>query len=139
MKKQQQHLKLPTSLHRVVSADVCHEVWVAEGDSRDLADRYSSNLRSQNLRRPAEWRHRRRPTAPHRHRPAVPHRQRLAAPPAVVRRRPAAPPPPSYGCSSSPPRLHTTAIIFVQQPTIKSKKINTDKKDVFRNRCEVNK
>jgi hypothetical protein len=36
MKKQQQHLKLPTSLHRVVSADVCHEVWVAKRDSRDL-------------------------------------------------------------------------------------------------------
>jgi hypothetical protein len=63
MKKQQQHLKLPTSLHRVVSADVCHEVWVAEGDSRDLAGRCSSNLRSQNLRRPAKRRRRRRPAA----------------------------------------------------------------------------
>jgi hypothetical protein len=66
MKKQQQHLKLPTCLHQVVSADVCHKVWVAEGDSRDLAGRYSSNLRSQNLRRPAERRRRRRPAAPHR-------------------------------------------------------------------------
>jgi hypothetical protein len=102
MKKQQQHLKLPTSPHRVISADVCHEVWVAEGDSWDLAGRCSSNLRSQNLRRPAERCRHRRPATPHRHCPAAPHRQRLAAPPAVVRRRPAAPPPPSYGCSSSP-------------------------------------
>jgi hypothetical protein len=31
------------------------------------------------------------------------------------------------------------SIIFVQTPAIKSKKISTDKKYVFRNRCEINK
>jgi hypothetical protein len=58
MKKQRQHLKLHASPHRVESSVACHEVWVAEGDLRDLASRHSSNLRRQNLRRPAE--HRRR-------------------------------------------------------------------------------
>jgi hypothetical protein len=130
MKKQQQHLKLPTSLHRVVSADVCHEVWVTEGDSWDLAGRYSSNLRSQNLRRPAERRRCRHPAAPHRRHPAAPHRQRLAAPPTAVRRHPAAPPPPSYGCAGGPPPrvLVPPPTIFVQQPAIKCKQLSTDKK-----------
>jgi hypothetical protein len=53
--------KFNKSHHRVESAGACHEVWVAEGDSRDLASKRSSNLRHQNLRRPAERRH--RPTA----------------------------------------------------------------------------
>jgi hypothetical protein len=58
MNKQRKHLKLHASPHRVESADACHDVFNAEGDSRDLASRRFSNLRHQNLRRAAE--HRRR-------------------------------------------------------------------------------
>jgi hypothetical protein len=135
MKKQQQHLKLPTSLHQVVSADVCHEVWVAEGDSRDLAGRYSSNLRIQNLRRPAERRRRRRPAALHRRRPAAPLLDLLLYGVILLRlllRPTGAPPPPP------PPRPRPTPTIFVQQPAIKSKQLNVDKKHVFRNICKIN-
>jgi hypothetical protein len=64
MNKQQEHLKLHASPHRVESATASHEVWDAEGDSRDLASRRSSNLRRQNMRHPAE--RRRRPAASHR-------------------------------------------------------------------------
>jgi hypothetical protein len=84
-------------LHPAESAVACPEVWDDEGDSRDLAGRRSSNLRRQNLRRPAE-RHR-HPIAGRRH-PAVPpatRQGRPAAPPAVPR--PVVPHPPS--CSSS--------------------------------------
>jgi hypothetical protein len=45
MKKQRQHLKLHTFPHRVESADACHEVSVAEGDSWHLASRLTTNLR----------------------------------------------------------------------------------------------
>jgi hypothetical protein len=96
----------------------------AEGDSRDLADRRSSNLRHQNLRQPAELR--RCPAASRRH-PAAPpaaRQGRPAAPPAVPR--PALPRPPS--CSSSPLLLSQPPTIFIQQPTIKSKQISTYKK-----------
>jgi hypothetical protein len=46
-------------MHVLRSMAACHEVLDAEGDSRDLAGRRSSNLR-----RPAERRH--RPVVPHR-------------------------------------------------------------------------
>jgi hypothetical protein len=92
------NIKLHASPHPAESAVACPEVWDAEGDSRDLAGRCSSNLWHQNLRRPTELR--RRPAAG---------RRRLAAPPAAGQGRPAASPavprpapprPPS--CSSSP-------------------------------------
>jgi hypothetical protein len=86
MNKQREHLKLHASPHRVESAAACHEVWDAEGGSQDLASRRSSNLRCQNLRRPAECRHR----------TAAPHRQRPAAPRTIRRRRPDVPTPPTY-------------------------------------------
>jgi hypothetical protein len=126
MKKQQHHLKLHASPHWVEAATACHEVWVAKGDSRDLASRRSSNLR-----RPAERQ---------RH-PAASHRQQLAALPTAERRRPAAPSPLSYGCSVLLPLLVLipSPTIFVQQSAIKSKQISTDKEDVFRNRHEINK
>jgi hypothetical protein len=88
-----ENIKLHASPHPAESAAACPEVWDAEGDSRDLAGRRSSNLRRQNLRRPAE--RRRRHAAP----PAT-SRRRPAAPRAAGHRRPAVPPPPS--CSSSP-------------------------------------
>jgi hypothetical protein len=53
------NIKLHASPHPAESAAACPEVWDAEGDSWDLAGRRSSNLRRQNLRRPAE--HRRHP------------------------------------------------------------------------------
>jgi hypothetical protein len=67
------NIKLHTSPHPAESKAACPEVWDAEGDSRDLAGRRSSNLRRQNLRQPAELRRRPpagqgRPVAP----PAVP-------------------------------------------------------------------
>jgi hypothetical protein len=76
------NIKLHASPHQAESAVACPEVWDAEGDSRDLAGRCSSNLR---------W------SAELRRRPA-PSRRRPAALPAVSR--PALPRPPS--CSSSP-------------------------------------
>jgi hypothetical protein len=92
------NIKLHASPHPAESAAACPEVWDTEGDSRDLAGRRSSNLRCQNLRRPAELRRcpaadRRRPTVL----PAT-GQGRPDAPPAVPR--PALPRPPS--CSSSP-------------------------------------
>jgi hypothetical protein len=93
------NIKLHASPHLAESAVACPEVWDAEGDSRDLAGRRSSNLRRQNLSRPVEL---------HRHRPAA-GRRCPAAPPSVGQGRPGAPPaaprpalprPPS--CSSSP-------------------------------------
>jgi hypothetical protein len=47
------NIKLHISPHPAESAVACPEVWDAEGDSRDLAGRCSSNLSHQNLRRPA--------------------------------------------------------------------------------------
>jgi hypothetical protein len=44
------NIKLHASPHSVESVVACPEVWDAEGDSRDLAGRCSSNLRCQNLR-----------------------------------------------------------------------------------------
>jgi hypothetical protein len=88
------NIKLHTSPHLAESAVACPEVWDAEGDSRDLAGRCSSNLSRQNLRRPAAGR--RCPTAG---------RRRLEALPAAGQGRPAAPPalphPPSYSSSPS--------------------------------------
>jgi hypothetical protein len=92
------NIKLHASPHPVESAAAYLEVWDAEGDSRDLAGRRSSNLWRQNLRRPAELR--RRPAMP----PAV-GQGRPAAPPAVLR--PTLPCPSS--CSSSPPPPQPTA------------------------------
>src|SRR5688572_29963304 len=86
------NIKLHASPHPAESAAACPEVWDAEGDSRDLAGRHSSNLRRQNLRRPAELR-RCHPAAP----PAA-GQGRPAAPPVVPR--PSPPRPPS--CSSTP-------------------------------------
>jgi hypothetical protein len=89
------NIKLHASPHPAESAAACPEVWDAEGDSRDLAGRCSSNLRGQNLRRSAELH--RRPAAG---------RRRPAASPAAGQGRPAAPPalprPPSYSSSPSP-------------------------------------
>jgi hypothetical protein len=86
------NIKLHTSPHPAESADACPKVWDAEGDSRDLAGRCSSNLRRQNLRRPTAGR--RRPAAS---------RRRPKAPPAAGQGRPEAPPalprPPSYSSS----------------------------------------
>jgi hypothetical protein len=75
------NIKLHASPHPAKSAVVCPEVWDAEGDSRDLASKCSSNLRRQNLRRSAELR--RRPAAG---------RRRPVAPSAARKGRPAAPP-----------------------------------------------
>jgi hypothetical protein len=94
------NIKLHASPHPAESAAACPKVWDAEGDSRDLAGRRSSNLRRQNLRHSTE--HRRHPAAG-RCRPTVSPaagRRRHAAPPAAGRRRSAVPRPPS--CSSSP-------------------------------------
>jgi hypothetical protein len=118
------NIKLHASPHPAESAAACPEVWDAEGDSRDLAGRHSSNLRCHNLRRPAELCRRpiagrRRPTAP----PAA-RQGRPAAPPAVLR--PALPHPSS--CSSPLLLLNQPPTIFVQQPAIKSKQISTYKK-----------
>jgi hypothetical protein len=54
-----ENIKLHASPHLTESVGACPKVWDAEGDSRDIAGRRSSNLR-----RPAE----------HRHCPAAPHR-----------------------------------------------------------------
>jgi hypothetical protein len=75
------NIKLHASPHPAESAAACPEVWDTEGDLRDIAGRRSTNLRRQNLRRPAE----------HRRHPAV-GRHRPVAPPAAGRRRHAAPP-----------------------------------------------
>jgi hypothetical protein len=88
------NIKLHISPHPVESAVACPEVWDAEGDSRDLAGRCSSNLSRQNLRRPGAGR--RRPAA------GLSHPE---APPAAGQGRPEAPPtlprPPSYSFSPS--------------------------------------
>jgi hypothetical protein len=103
-----ENIKLHASPHPTESAAACPVVWDAERDSRDLASRRFSNLRRQNLKRPAE------------------HRRHPAVPPAAGRRRPTVPPSPSY--SSSPLLLSQPPTIFVQQPAIKSKQISTYKK-----------
>jgi hypothetical protein len=92
------NIKLHASPHLAESAAAYPEVWDAEGDPQDLAGRRSSNLRRQNLRRPAKLC--RRPAAGRRH-PVVPPAtgQGRPAAPSVVPR-PALPRPPS--CSSSP-------------------------------------
>jgi hypothetical protein len=97
MNKNEEH-KVTCLSHPAESADACPEVWDAEGDSRDLAGRCSSNLRCQNLRRSAELRRR-----------LAADRRRPAAPPAAGQGRPAAPPavprptlPRLPSCSSSP-------------------------------------
>jgi hypothetical protein len=99
------NIKLHASPHPTESAVACPEVWDAEGNSRDLAGRCSSNLRHQNLRRSAELRRRpaagpRRPTAP----PAA-GQGRPTAPPTAGQGRPAVPPalprPSSYSSSPS--------------------------------------
>ena len=115
------NIKLHTSPHLAESEDTCPKVWDAEGDSRDLAGRRSSNLRRQNLRRPTE--RRRHPTAGHR---------RPEAPPAAEQGRPAAPPalprPPSYSFPLLLLLSQLLPTIFVQKPAIKSKQISTYKK-----------
>jgi hypothetical protein len=99
------NIKLHVSPHPAESATACPEVWDAEGDTRDLAGRRSSNLRCQNLRRPTE---RRRHPAAGRHRPD--------APPAARQGRPAVPCPdvphppsrsssPSSSSANRPPSL----------------------------------
>jgi hypothetical protein len=87
------NIKLHASPHPAESAIAYPEVWDAEGDSRDLAGRRSSNLRrfAKLRRHPAAGR--RRPAPP----PAT-GQGRPAAPPAVSR--PALPRLPP--CSSSP-------------------------------------
>jgi hypothetical protein len=89
------NIKLHTSPLPAESAAAYPEVWDAEGDSRGLAGRCSSNLSRLNLRRPTYSRHR----------PAT-GRLRPEAPPAAGQGRPAAlpalPHPPSYSSSSSP-------------------------------------
>jgi hypothetical protein len=82
------NIKLHTSPLPAESAVACLEVWDAEGDSRGLAGRCSSNLSRLNLRRPAAGR--RRPAAG---------RRRPEAPPAAAL--PALPRPPSYSSPSS--------------------------------------
>jgi hypothetical protein len=89
-----ENIKLHASHHPTELAAACLEVWDAEGDSRDLAGRRSSNLRHQNLRRPAK--RRRPPVAP----PAA-GRRRRAAPPVVGCHHPVVPPPSSYSSSPS--------------------------------------
>jgi hypothetical protein len=99
------NIKLHASPHPAESVVACPEVWDAEGDSRDLAGRCSSNLRRQNLRRSTELC--RRP-ATGRRRPAAPPtagQGRHVASPAAGQGRPAAPPalprPPSFSSSPS--------------------------------------
>jgi hypothetical protein len=89
-----ENIKLHASPHPAESATACPVVWDAEGDSRDLVGRRSSNLRCQNLRHLAE-RHRRPVASP------AASRRRPTALPAGGRRRPAMPPPPSYSSSPS--------------------------------------
>ena len=84
------NIKLHTSPLPAESAVACPEVWDAEEDSWDRAGRCSSNLRRQNLRRPAAGR--RRPEAPAA--AALPALPRAAALPALHR-------PPSYSSSPS--------------------------------------
>jgi hypothetical protein len=103
------NIKLHTSPHPAESAVACPEVRDAEGDSRGLAGRCSSNLSRQNMRRPAAGR--RRPEAP----PAA-GQGRPAMPPALPR-------PPSYSPLLLLSQLPPT--IFVQKPAIKSKQIST--------------
>jgi hypothetical protein len=118
------NIKLHASPHPAELAAACPEEWDAEGDSRDLAGRCSSNLRHQNLRWSTEFRCR---PAASRCRPASPSaagQGRPAAPPAVSH--PALPRPPS--CSSPLLLLSQPPTIFVQKPAIKSKQISTYKK-----------
>jgi hypothetical protein len=86
------NIKLHTSPRPAESAVACPEVWDAEGDSRGLARRCSSNLSRQNLRRHAAGR--RGPEAP-----PTAGQGRPAASPAVPR--PALHRPPSYSSPSS--------------------------------------
>jgi hypothetical protein len=88
------NIKLHASPHPAESTVAYPEVWDAEGDSRDLAGRCSSNLRHQNLRWSAELR--RRPAAGPR---------RPAAPPAAGQGRPTAPPTAGQGRPAAPPAL----------------------------------
>jgi hypothetical protein len=83
------NIKLHTSPLPAESAPAYSEVWDAEGDSRGLACRCSSNLSRLNLRRPAAGRRR----------PAASRRRRPKAPPAAAL--PALPRPPSYSSSPS--------------------------------------
>jgi hypothetical protein len=92
MSKQQEYLKLCASSHRVESVAAYHYVWDAEGNSRDLAVRCSSNLRRQNLSLPVE--HHCRPTAPHRHRPTAPPLLDVVILLCLLHRPAGAPPPP---------------------------------------------
>jgi hypothetical protein len=93
------NIKLHTSPLPAESAAACPEVWDAQGDSRGVAGRCSSNLSHLNLRHLAAGRH--RPAAG---------RRRPEAPPAAGQGRPAAlpalPHPPSY---SPPPPQPITA------------------------------
>jgi hypothetical protein len=75
------NIKLHTSPLPAESAAACPEVWDAEGDSRGLAGRCSSNLSRLNLRLPAAG------------------RRCPKAPPAAAQ--PALPRPPSYSSSPS--------------------------------------
>jgi hypothetical protein len=88
------NIKLHTSPLPAESAVACPEVWDAEGNSRGLAGRCSSNLSRLNVRRPTAGRC--HPAAGRRH---------PEAPPAAGQGRPAAlpamPRPPSYSSSPS--------------------------------------
>jgi hypothetical protein len=88
------NIKLHTSPHLAKSAVAYPEVWDAEGDSRDLVGRCSSNLRRQNLRRPAAGR--RHPAASRRRPEVLPTagQGRPVVPPALPR-------PSSYSSSPS--------------------------------------
>jgi hypothetical protein len=109
------NIKLHTSPLPVESAVACPEVWDAEGDSRGLVGRCSSNFSRLNLRCPAAGRRR----------------------PAAGRHRPEAPP---AACSASSAVLLLLPLlllsqpptIFVQQPAIKSKQISTYKNMYFK-------
>jgi hypothetical protein len=120
------NIKLHASPHMTESAAACPEVLDAEGDSWDIAGRRSSNLRHQNLRRPAECR---RHPAAGRHRRAarllldvVVLLQRLLLDVVVLL------------CLLRLllllplPLLSQPPTIFVQQPAIKSKQISTYKR-----------
>jgi hypothetical protein len=91
------NIKLHTSPLPAESAAACPEVWDAEGDSRGLAGRCSSNLSRLNLRRPTAGR--RRPAAGRR-RPETPPAAALPALPRLALL-PALPRPPSYSSSPS--------------------------------------
>jgi hypothetical protein len=126
------NIKLHASPHPVESAVACPEVWDAEGDSRDLASRCSSNLRRQNLRRSAELH--RRPAVGRRRRAAPPAagQGHPAAPPVVGQGRPAAPPalprPPSYSSSPSSSSANYRPPYLSKNLQLRVNKISTYKK-----------